>query len=113
MLGEVIGGHTRYLVERLLADLRWLLPLWLAGFVVVAVWSAVTGEMPLDEALRLVVIFLPLLVPLTPLTWLRHQSRARTPKALPAIRLGCVWSLLTFPLAIGASVFIARWLVSE
>ncbi len=110
MIRDVIRGYTRYLMGRFIADLRWLLPLWLVGIIGFPLWSVVTGEMPLDEALQLAVTYMPLLVPLTPLTWLRWESRARTPKALPAIGLGCAWSLLTLPLAIGAEVVLANLL---
>ena len=103
-------SFSRRLLQAFLKELPWLLGSWLVVTLALIVFGVMTGDMTPREALTIAVSFLPLAIPLAPLTWMRWEPRATTPRAFPAIGLGCLWSALTLPVAIGLSVLLTRLL---
>ena len=88
-----------------------MLGIWLVVLSLV-VYGYLQGE-SIGDALRTALVFLPLAVPLSPVLWLHHEHQARRPSALPAIGLGCLWALVTLPLAVATAVGIANLLGVE
>jgi hypothetical protein len=106
-------GKTRELFRRFVRDLPFIVGGWLVVAVGVAVYGYLQGE-PLSDAVRTALVFLPMAIPLSPLIWLsRARAKARTPSALPAIGLGCLWSAVTLPLAVALVVALANVLGAE
>lgn len=109
----MIRGYTAYLLRRFRKELPWLIAIWALAAIVGALLGIISGELSPRESLALALAFMPLLVPLAPLWWLRSEWKAHTPKALPAIGLGCAWFVLTLPLAVGAAALIGHLLHVE
>ena len=101
-------AYTDYLLRNFVKAIPWLVGLWLGVTVVVAGWVTVMDGADFGNALRTMVAFLPVGVPLSPLVWLRWENDARTPKAFPAIGVAILWAVITLPLAVLASVAIGN-----
>ncbi len=104
---------TRVLLGMFRRDLPITVAVWVAVSAFIGIVGVVSGDQSPRDALGLGLTFLPLAVPLAPLVWLRWEPRARTRGALPVVGLGCLWSLVTLPIAIGISVLIGNLLGAE
>lgn len=106
-------GYTAVLWRAFVDSLPWLVGIWVVGTVGVAAWDAVTGQRSLGESLVLAVTFLPVAIAITPMLWLRHSHEARTRRALPGIGLAAIWTVVTLPLAVLATIALADLLGVE
>lgn len=109
-MGEGGEGATRRLLSRFLHELPWLLGIWVVATLAFVVFGLVSGDMEPKQAIIVAVGLLPLAIPLAPLTWMRWEPATRTPRALPGIGFGCLWAVVTMPLAIGLSLLLTRLL---
>jgi len=101
------------MLDAFLRELPWFMGIWVVATVALVVFGALTGDFSPRESLRIAVGVLPLAIPLAPLTWMRFEPRTREPRtrearSLPALGFGCLWALVTMPLAIGLSLFLTR-----
>jgi hypothetical protein len=103
-----MSEYTDYLLRNFVKAIPWYIGMWLVVTVVVALWVTVVDREEFGDALRTMITFLPVGIPLTPLIWLRWERDARTPKALPALGIAILWALITLPLAILACVAIGN-----
>jgi hypothetical protein len=101
-----VRGFTGELYRRFVRELPWLIGIWALVAMGLAAWGVISGERDLGQSLAVALTFLPLAVPLSPLMWLRFESRAWTPRAFPAIGLAGLWFVVTMPLAVAASVLL-------
>ena len=98
------------LFRKFIRELPWLVAIWIVGSLGFFIWNSLVEAEPMDESLKIALVFLPILIPLAPITWLRYERQARTPRAMPAIGLGCAWMVVGTPVAIGLSVLIGKLL---
>ena len=104
---------TRRIVRQVLKEGPWMLGIWAVAVLALVVFGALTGDTSPREALTVGVGFLPLAIPLAPFTWLHLEPRARTSGALPNLGFGCLWAIVTMPLAIGLGLFLTRLVGGE
>jgi hypothetical protein len=105
-----------------------MLGIWAMAVLALIVFGALTGDTSPREALTVGLGFLPLAIPLAPFTWLHFDPRPRQAReareageageagrarAFPNVGFGCLWAVLTMPLAIGLSLFLTRLVGGE
>jgi hypothetical protein len=103
-----MGAYTRELFRKFVRELPWMLAIWAVVSIGFGLWNTLTGERSLGESLKLALVFLPIVIPVAPLAWLRYEPCAWTPRAFPAIALGCAWLVLGIPVAVLLSTIIGR-----
>ena len=101
------------MLDAFLRELPWLLGTWVVVTLALVVFGLLSGDFTPRQSLRIAVGFLPLTIPLAPLTWMRFDPRARGGSAMPALGFGCLWAAVTMPLAIGLSLFLTRLVGGE
>ena len=101
------------MLDAFLRELPWFAGIWVVATLALVLFGLVSGDFTPRESLRLAVGVLPLAIPLAPLTWMRFEPRARNSRSLPALGFGCLWAVVTMPLAIGLSLFLTRLVGAE
>jgi len=104
---------VRRLLDAFLKEAPWMLGFWVVSVLALIVFGALTGDMNPREALTVAVGFLPLIIPLAPLTWIRFEPRGNNAAAVPSVGLGCLWAVVTMPLAIGLGVVLTKLVGGE
>jgi uncharacterized membrane protein len=90
---------TRVLLRGFVREIPILIGIWVLVAGALAGWSVISVDMSLRESIALALGFLPMSVPLSPLVWLRWEFQAWQLAALPALGIGCLWFVVTLPLA--------------
>jgi len=101
------------MLDAFLKELPWLLATWVVVTLALVIFGLLSGEFTPRQSLRVAVGFLPLTIPLAPLTWMRFDSRARDGNRISALGFGCLWAVVTMPLAVGLGLFLTRLVGGE
>jgi hypothetical protein len=99
--------------EAFLREAPWMLGIWVVATLALIVFGLLSGDLNPRQALRVTVGFLPLAIPLAPLTWLRFEPAARTSRQVRISGFGCLWAVVTMPLALALGLMLTRLVGGE
>jgi membrane protease YdiL (CAAX protease family) len=101
------------MVRAFLREAPWMLGMWLVVTLALIVFGQLSGDYSPREAITVAVGVLPLAIPLAPLTWFRFTPRGSDGRSGRAVGFGCLWSVVTMPLALGLGLYLMRLIGGE
>jgi hypothetical protein len=111
-------GSPRRLLRAFLREAPWMLGMWGVVTLALIVFGLLSGDFSPREAITVAVGILPLAIPLAPLTWFRFSPRAGAEgrsdgRSTGVLGFGCLWAIVTMPLAIGLGLYLTRLVAGE